>query len=229
MPDWWSYGLSDFLLFSPRVYYRLFELLNEALWPAQLLTIGAGIALLYRMARPGPGGVRLTAVVLGALWIWIAGAFFWDRYATINWSAAYMAPGFVLQGMLLIGAGVMAGQAANERPRGAGGIAALVLFGAAVLLYPWLAPLLGRSWQAAEIFGIAPDPTAIATLAFLALLSGRRRWLLMALPLLWCAISAATLWTMGSAEFLVPLGGALAAVAIAVGRSGAGSDESGMR
>ena len=29
----WSYRLSDFLLFSPRVYWRMFELHNAALWP----------------------------------------------------------------------------------------------------------------------------------------------------------------------------------------------------
>jgi hypothetical protein len=26
MSEWWSYSLSDFLLFSPRTYYRLFDL-----------------------------------------------------------------------------------------------------------------------------------------------------------------------------------------------------------
>jgi hypothetical protein len=30
MSEWWTYTLSDFLLFSPRVYYRLFELHNRA-------------------------------------------------------------------------------------------------------------------------------------------------------------------------------------------------------
>jgi hypothetical protein len=33
------------------------------------------------------------------------------------------------------------------------------------------------------------------------------------LPLAWCAISAATLWTLGSAQGWVPLAAALAAVA----------------
>ena len=33
MSEWWTYTLSDFLLFSPRTYYRLFELHHRALWP----------------------------------------------------------------------------------------------------------------------------------------------------------------------------------------------------
>ena len=41
-----------------------------------------------------------------------------------------------------------------------------------------------------------PDPTVIATVATLALVRGRVRWLLLTVPLLWCAITAATLWAM---------------------------------
>jgi len=39
MSEWWTYRPEDFLLFSPRVYWRLFELHNEALWPAQIAAI----------------------------------------------------------------------------------------------------------------------------------------------------------------------------------------------
>src|SRR5205807_4521090 len=46
MSEWWTYSLSDFLLFSPRTYYRLFELYNLALWPGQIAAIALGIVLL---------------------------------------------------------------------------------------------------------------------------------------------------------------------------------------
>ena len=42
MSEWWTYSLSDFLLFSPRTYYRLFELYNVAIWPLQLVSPRAG-------------------------------------------------------------------------------------------------------------------------------------------------------------------------------------------
>jgi hypothetical protein len=29
MSEWWTYRPEDFLLFSPRVYWRMFELQNE--------------------------------------------------------------------------------------------------------------------------------------------------------------------------------------------------------
>ena len=46
MPEWWTYGLSDFLMFSPRTYYRQIELYNLAIWPAQLVGAGIGAAIL---------------------------------------------------------------------------------------------------------------------------------------------------------------------------------------
>ena len=74
----------------------------------------------------------------------------------------------------------------------------------AIGVMPLIAPLAGRSWVQAEVFGVAPDPTAIATLGVL-LAAERPLWGLLAIPLLWCALSGATLWAMGSPETLTQL------------------------
>jgi hypothetical protein len=46
------------LLFSPRTYWRLFQLTNEALWPLQIavLLIGAGILTMLFRPRVRPTG-----------------------------------------------------------------------------------------------------------------------------------------------------------------------------
>jgi hypothetical protein len=216
MSEWWTYTLSDFLMFSPQVYYRLFELNNRALWPAHLLTGGFGVAVLHRLFRRPDGWDRPIWTILGALWIWLAWAFFWERYATINWAAGYVAPFIAAEGLLLIAIGVLAQPSRYGSVRQPGVQAAVGLFAGALVLYPLLAAVLGRPWLAAEIFGIAPDPTSVATLALLALAEGRIRGLAMIIPALWCAISAATLWTMGAPDFFIPVAGALAAVVIAL-------------
>jgi hypothetical protein len=215
MSEWWTYRLADVLMFSPRVYYRLLEHYNGALWPAQLLTVGLGLAMLYLLLRRAGGTRRLMLAILGGLWIWVAWGFLWERYATINWPVAYVAPFFALQGLMLIAASARLRIAASRKPAGLTGVA---LFAAALVLYPALAPFMGRSWLAAEIFGLAPDPTAVATLALLALADGGSRWPLMIVPAIWCALSSATLSALGSGEYFVPMAGALAAIAIALVR-----------
>src|SRR5215813_6058925 len=157
MSEWWTYTLSDFLMFSPRVYYGLLELHNAALWPAQLATAAVGLAILTMLLRPIRARERVIPALLGVLWIWIGWAFFWDRYATINWGASYVAPAFALQGLLLIAMGAR-GRLAFDEGRALPDFAGVILFVLAVAGYPLIAPIMGRPWTAAEMFGIAPDP-----------------------------------------------------------------------
>lgn len=192
----WSYRLSDFLLFSPRVYWRMFELHNEALWPLPLLTLMLGFAALaFAIRRPQQAG-RWIAILLAASWAWAGWSLVWERYAAINWAAVYAAPLFAIEALLLVIAGL--GRLALE-PRATRGIGGGLLV-ALALAYPLLTPLFGRPWVGAEVFGIAPDPTAIATLGFLLMARGRSTLLLYPIPLLWCALSGLTLWAMEDAQ-----------------------------
>jgi hypothetical protein len=91
------------------------------------------------------------------------------------------------------------------------------LFLFALLAFPLMGPLLGRSWTQAEVFGMAPDPTALATLGILLLAGARPAWGLFPIPVAWCVISGATLWAMESLDSaIVPLA-ALLAILLAVG------------
>ncbi len=216
MNEWWAYTLSDFLLFSPRTYYRLFERHNAAVWPVHVLTLGTGLVIAGLLRWPTAGQGRLLSAALGVLWAWVGWAFLWQRYATINWAAIYLVPLFAVEVLLLVWVGLIRGRLSMAVRRDGAGIVGLALFILGLALYPALAPLLGRGWQQAEVFGVAPDPTAIATLGLLLLVVGRPRWELLAAPVLWCMISGATLWAMGSPE----AGVLLLAWVVAVGASG---------
>ena len=50
MSEWWTYRPVNFLLFSPRVYWRMFELHNAALWPLQVLALAAGLIIILLVA-----------------------------------------------------------------------------------------------------------------------------------------------------------------------------------
>lgn len=214
MSDWWTYRLSDFLLFSPQTYYRLFELHNEAVWPAQIAAFAASLAVLALLRRPGAASARIVAGLLAAAWFWVAWSYHRVHYAPINWAAEYYAIGFAAQALLLLGSAAIPGRlvASPDIARAwfGFGIAAF-----AILLQPLLAPVLGRPWPQAEIFGIAPDPTAIATLGIL-LAMQRLRWELMILPLLWSLVSGATLWAMEAPEAFMLPGIALLTIALAI-------------
>ena len=107
MSEWWTYSLTNFLLFSPRTYYRLFELYNAEVWPLQLVTLALGIAIAFLVWRPRPWSGRAIAAILAALWLFVAWAYLLERYDTINWAARYFAIAFVLQAALLVWTGVI--------------------------------------------------------------------------------------------------------------------------
>lgn len=211
MPEWWAYHPRDFLMFSPDTYYRLFELHNADVWPAQVLVLAAGLAVAALLVRPVPWAGRAVAVLLAAAWGFVAWAYFQERYATINLAAPYYAWAFAAQGFLLLIYGGLDRLRIETPVRGVRTLGlGLVLF--ALLIQPLAGPLTGHPWAGAELFGLAPDPTVMVTLGVLLALP-RVSWALLAIPLLWCAVTGATLATMGSPEApLMPVLGALALV-----------------
>lgn len=220
MSEWWSYSPSDFLLFSARTYYRLFEIHNAALWPAHILTLALGAAILVLMRGEARWRGRAISATLAVPWGFVGWAFLWDRYASINWAARYAALVFGLEALMLVAIGVARGGLSFRLRRGAKGAAGLSLFVVALALYPVVLRLLGRDWRQTETFGITPDPTAIATLGLLLLASGSGRRALMVIPMLWCAMSGATLWLLGSPEAWVLIVALLAVVVTAMARVG---------
>lgn len=212
MSEWWSYRPQDFLLFSPRAYWRLFELQNEALWPLHLPMLAVAAAILVLVLRRSSSYASAIPPLLAAIWLFVGWSFLWSRYAAINWAIDYVAPLFLLEAALLLIAGTAWGGLAFDRggvPRGIG----LLLAFLGVVAYPLLPAVFGRAWPEAEIFGLAPDPTAIATLGFLLAARGRLLGLLFPIPLLWLLFSAATLGTMGETQAWLPLLSVLLALA----------------
>jgi Family of unknown function (DUF6064) len=219
MSEWWTYAPSDFLMFSPRVYYRLFEFYNRSFWPVAVVSLSLGIGMFLLLLRPTRVGHRIIPLILGALWVWIAWAFFLERYATINWGAVYLAPVFGLQGVALLWTGAVGGKIRFIPDRTLPDVIALALFLFSAIGYPFVAAVMGRSWLSAEIFGLAPDPTALATLALLALAHGGIRWPLLIIPFIWCLLGGLTLWTMDAGDFFIAPASALSALVIAVIRA----------
>lgn len=212
MPEWSTYSLSDFLMFSSATWYRLLELHNTVWSPLQALATLAAGGLLWAVRGTNGGRARAALALAGLAWLFVAWAFHWVRYDPINWAASYFAYAFGLQGLLLLRQ-AWVGRELRPVPDVAGraGQALLLL----ALLHPLLALAWGRPLAQSEWFGLMPDPTVLATLG---LMLSLRRGALLPIPLLWCAVTGATLWTLGAGDwFVLPLAGILA-LAIVVWR-----------
>ena len=148
--------------------------------------------------------------MLAACWLWIAWAFHWQRYATINWAASYFAVGFAIEAALLLWIGVVRDRLQFDSDHSAATRTGVAIFVFALMVQPLFGLLLGREWRQLEVFGVAPDPTVVATLGLL-LAANRIHWIALPIPLLWCLLGGATLSVMNAADAFV-----LPAVAVVV-------------
>lgn len=217
MTEWWTYRPADFLMFAPDTYWRLFELHNAAWWPlgllANVLVLALALALWQGHERAARPGMALMAA-LSALVAW---GFVWRLYVPINWGAQALAGLYVLAALGWLMLNGTAGQARRSR---AGSLLLLM----SALSWPLLAPADGRPIVQAEFIGLAPDPTAVASLGLLLHVRPGSRtgrglwWALLVLGVLVCLISAATLATMGQAQAFAPLAAAAIALGAAIRR-----------
>lgn len=178
-----TYELVHFLPFTQEVYDRMFLLHNDVWWPVHLVALLVAAVVLAATIRERS---RVVGAALAVAWMFVGVAFFGFRYAELLWVAPWIGAAFGAQAALLVFA--TRGRLIVERPR-----LGAAAFGAIVVGWMLLTPVFGRPWGAVEVFGMTPDPTALATLGLLCGTS-RRTWFLWPIPVVWCAVSLAT-WT----------------------------------
>jgi hypothetical protein len=209
MSDWWTYRLSDFLMFSAETWHRLFVRLNHDIWPLPLIMLGIGLALVALVLRGDPRSLRIASAVLAGCWLLVAWLFHWERFREIHLAAGWYAGAFLVQSALLLTPFSLSRPPRPSRLRAGVG---LVLFG--VLLLPLTGPVQGRPLEAVQCFGLAPDPTVTATLGVLAV--ARARWFVWIIPVLYSVLSGATLLALEAPDAWVPPLAALLAVLFSI-------------
>lgn len=195
MSQWWTYRPSDLLMFSASSWGRLIELHNREHWPLHLAMLALAAVVTWATIRPLPALVRAAALGLAIAWAWVGWAFHWTRHAEINTAAPYLGGAFAVQALLLVWIS-LAGPAPKDVRRFPRTGLAIAL--AAILLWPLSAPLTGRSWLQAEVFGMAAEPTALATLGFLLAVGLRHRGWAMPIPIASLVLGIGTLWLLYS-------------------------------
>ncbi len=195
MSEWWTYRPSDFLMFSASSHARLLEQFNRDAWPWHGLALALGLLLLHASAAPASRSARWAPLALAAVWAWVGWAFLWSRFAEINLAARYLAVAFGLQAVLLLALHGQRRAASIDSSDMRVGYATTII-AVAVLLWPLTAPLTGRNWLQADYFGMAPEPTALATLGWLLSAPVRHKSVMAVIPALSLALGLSMLWLL---------------------------------
>ncbi len=185
-----SYSVSNFISFMDEVYFRLFARQFEAWWPAHLVMLALGIAIIILACM---GKARAVAVALAIPIAACAITFHFQLYSELTPVGKFFGWAFLIQIPLILIWGFVTKSRETFRPalHTITGVA-IATFG--LVGYPILTQLDERTWQGAEYFGMAPDPTMCFFLG-IALICARPVWffLLIPIPLLWAFATWGTL------------------------------------
>lgn len=203
MSEWYTYRLSDFLMFTSSTYFRLFESSNRAWWPLHLVLVAAGyLAIYYGIKRKLPATRIASGMLYGFIWVWVAWEFHWVRYTPVMLAGPWFAGAFLLQGVALALGSYRFSDPDKRTPRDFWLGISLVSFG--LVLQPLIGLIAHRPVVQLQVFGVAPDPTVTVTLGYLIFI--RAKGPLFAIPLLWCMVTGMTLSALHAADsWIMPL------------------------
>jgi hypothetical protein len=219
MNDWQTYRLEDLVPFTPDIYWRLLERINEAFWPLHVLAVAIGLTALLLALR---GNQRMALVLLAPAWLTSGILFHWTYYAELNWAAPWFGWGFVAQAALLLTLAFFAGSIRAQGPsKGLSTWIGTTVATVSLLGYPLIAATIGPGLSHAETYGLHPDPTAIATLGvLLIILRGPTLWLASLIPILWGVIGSLTLIAIDATGALIPLAAVIIIAGTWIARKG---------
>ncbi|MDX1572730.1 MAG: DUF6064 family protein [Methylophaga sp.] len=195
MNGWSSYALQDFIPFTVDIYFRLLERMNETFWPLHLLSLSLGLAALW-LAIKNRG--RLACLLVAPVWVFVAFAFFFQRYAELNWAGSYIGSFFVAQAILFILIALAGKDLDNKSCKKPSAVIGIAIAFIGLIGWPFIALLTGGHMYQSEVFGIHAGPTVITTLGLsLIMFRGWALWLMAMIPALWLLFSGLTLWGLG--------------------------------
>jgi len=173
--------------FTVEQFFEVFARYNEGVWPTQIILSGlalAAVVLLYH-ARPFSG--RVITAVLSFLWGWVAIAYHFAFFTSINPAARLFGALFLVGSLWFAWEGVINGRLQFRLTGGIRGGAGVLLVVFSLIVYPLLGHLLGHRYPAVPTFGL-PCPTTIFTLGFLLFAAAPLPRSVFVVPLLWSAI-----------------------------------------
>ncbi|PYU63895.1 MAG: hypothetical protein DMG49_27590 [Acidobacteria bacterium] len=177
--------------FSIEQFFSVFAQYNESVWPMQVILNLLALVAIILLYRARPLKSRVLAAVLSFLWGWMAIAYHFAFFTTIN-SAAWLFGAVFMAGTFWFGwTGVMRSKLHFCLGGGIRGWAGGFLIGFALIVYHLLGYAMGHHYPAVPTFGLI---FTIGVLHFVAAPVPRS---VFAVPLVWAAVGSIAAFQLG--------------------------------
>ena len=200
------------LPFSTTEFFAVFARYNDAVWPAQTVLLTLALTCILAVSARAAG--RTVGFILAVLWAWMAIAYHWAFFTSIN-PAAWGFGGLFLLGAAAFAWHALRGTLTFGRPAGVRGAVGALLVLYALVGYPVVETLLGIRYPAAPTFGL-PCPTTLFTIGMLMFAERPAPRGVFAIPIAWALVGSYAAFGLGVAADLGLLVAAAAGVAALV-------------
>lgn len=176
------------LPFTRAEFLQVFADYNLAIWPIQFGMAILGILAIAMLFRRPTWADRTIATVLALFWSLMAAGYHWSFFTSINNGAYAFGALFLLAAVIFVIEGVIRDRIRFHLVPGirawlAGG---LILY--SFVVYPLVGLTLTHPFPKTPLFGVAPCPTTIFTLALLLIAQHPNPLAIAGIPLLWSVI-----------------------------------------
>ncbi len=197
--------------FTAEQFFDILRIYNVGVYPMQWVLLGLAIVAFGLQLMRSEVRHRMISSILAFYWVWMAVAYHLKYFVYINPAAKVFGALFLIEAVLLIWKGVIAGRLRFGYPGGARFYAGIILILYALAVYPLLGKLFGHEFPSSPTFGL-PCPTTIFTIGIFCLTVESLSRLVLIVPIIWSAIGSIAAFRFGVFEDL----GLLAAGIIAV-------------
>lgn len=184
------------LPFTTAQFFDVFEKYNTQVWPMQVVLYALALLVVLFAWRHRQASARSVMAILAGLWLWMGIVYHFMFFAAINPAANVFGTIFVIQGFILLYAGIIQPKLSFRIRMTLTGGTGLVFIAYALLIYPLIGMVFGHMFPRAPIFGL-PCPTTIFTFGVLLFANERVPWYLFVIPLLWSLVGFSAAWTLG--------------------------------
>jgi hypothetical protein len=180
------------LPFSEDQFFGVLSAYNNAIWPLQCVLLLLAFGIVAAALKDTPLRGVVISSLLSLLWVWMAVAYHWKFFSTIQPYGIFLTGLFGLQAALLFWFGHRPRNGLRFNPRGdLPGFTGAFLVAYALVLHPSLSMWTGRTYPALATFGL-PCPTTIFTIVVLLWARPRAHGSLMVVPAVWSVLCLPT-------------------------------------
>jgi len=184
------------LPFSVEQFFTVFAEYNESVWPMQVILNLLALAAVVVLYGNRPSKSQFLSAVLSFLWTWMAIAYHFAFFTTINAAAWLFGVLFLAGALCFVWMGVIKRKLQFQPGGGYRQWTGSTLIVFSLIVYPVLGYAFGHHYPAVPTFGL-PCPTTIFTIGTLLFLAAPAPRFVFIVPLVWAAVGSVAAFQLG--------------------------------